>query len=233
MRTTLPPDSIGAVLFGVTRRAVLSVLFADPDRAVYLRELARMTGTSPGAMQREVRTLAAAGLIERAVRGNQVHYRANRVCPVFEPLHTIVQRTMGIADAVRAGLVPLAGEIAAAYLFGSMAAGTAGPGSDVDVLVIGPVEPGRVSDALAPLEATLDRQVNPVVHSVKDVRRRIRAGNHFLSALLRSPRVQILGSVDELARVARKSVARGASDQPGGDRRAARPRRPRAGGRGH
>jgi hypothetical protein len=54
LRTTSRVDQGGAVLFGVTWRAALSVLFADPDCAVYLRELARTTGTSPGAMQREV-----------------------------------------------------------------------------------------------------------------------------------------------------------------------------------
>src|SRR5258707_196655 len=41
------------VLFGRTRRAILSLLFTRPDESFYLREIVRRTGGGIGAIQRE------------------------------------------------------------------------------------------------------------------------------------------------------------------------------------
>jgi len=49
----------------------------------------------------------------------------------------IVRKTLGAPNAIREALRPLAGRIARAFLYGSFAAGTDQPGSDIDLLVIG------------------------------------------------------------------------------------------------
>lgn len=61
------------------------------------------------------------GLLVVEKAGNQVHYPANRDCPIFEELASILRKT--------SGLVPLAGRIEEAFVFGSMAGGKARAGS--------------------------------------------------------------------------------------------------------
>ncbi|MDP1672731.1 MAG: nucleotidyltransferase domain-containing protein [Burkholderiales bacterium] len=73
-------------LLGNTRAAVLRTLLLQPDTALHVRELARVTGASPGSLHRDLRTLTALGLLLREAVGHQVHYRANSACPVFEAL---------------------------------------------------------------------------------------------------------------------------------------------------
>ena len=89
-------EATAAVLFGKTRQAVLALLFEQPERAYYLRELARATGISPGALQHELGQLQKADLVGRSQDGNRVAYRANTAHPVFADLQSIVRKTCGL-----------------------------------------------------------------------------------------------------------------------------------------
>ena len=52
------------LLFGSYRQRVLSLLLLHPDSSYYVRELARLTGTSAGTLHKELTRLAQAGLIQ-------------------------------------------------------------------------------------------------------------------------------------------------------------------------
>ena len=150
-----------------------------------MREVSRLTGGALGAVQRELTGLVSAGILERSVRGRQVYYQADRRCPVFEELRSIVTKTSGLADPLRASLTMLAPRIDAAFVFGSLARGCAGsPQSDVDVFVVGQVTLGQVVDALATSEQALGREINPVVQSAEEFSRRVAAGDHFVTRVL-------------------------------------------------
>lgn len=176
----------------------MGILFGHPDRSFYLRELVRLTGSSPGSLQREVRVLTGAGLLVREPRGNQMFYRANAAHPVYPDLSGLVAKTMSAVDLLRSALAPLADRIKAAYLFGSVATGRAKGRSDVDVIVIGEVEYSDVTDALASVEHRLGREVNPLVYTLDEFRRSMAEGRHFPVALRKAPLVRIIGGVSEL-----------------------------------
>ena len=96
MGTQSPDNPIGPALFSKNRRAVLALLFGHPDQSYYLRQIVRACGGGVGAVQRELGQLAAAGIIRRTVRGNQVYFQADETCPVFEELKGVVVKTAGI-----------------------------------------------------------------------------------------------------------------------------------------
>lgn len=197
MRTTLPPDPVAATLFGKLRRELLALCFAQPGQRYYVRELVRLLGASPGALQRELGQLTEVGLLRRSRRGRQVYYEANESSPIFEELRSILDKTVGIADVLRAALAPLADRIDGAMIFGSVAAGTAGSGSDVDVLVVGEVELSEVSDALAAAERRLGREVIPVVYTAAEFGSRIETRGHFVTSVRRGPMVAIMGKLPD------------------------------------
>ena len=121
------------VLFGQTRRAILSLLFTRPDESFYLREIVRRTGVSPGAVQRELRLLTECGIL---ARHKNKFFQANPDSPVYQPLMQIVVRTVGLADILRNTLTRIAGHVAVAFLFGSFARDEQGATSDVDLMII-------------------------------------------------------------------------------------------------
>ena len=92
---------LGSALFGKSRQKVLSLLFAHPDRAFYLREIIAATGAGTGQVQRELDNLTGAGLVLREKRAHQVYFRANSDAPIFEELKAIVVKTFGLTDVLR------------------------------------------------------------------------------------------------------------------------------------
>jgi predicted nucleotidyltransferase len=199
MLSTWPgTDNLLAALFGTTRRAVVALFFTQIDKAFYLREIVRLTGKGVGAVQREVERLRASGLLQSERRGQHVFYQANRACPVFPELHALVIKTAGVADVLRTTLKGLADRIQVALIHGSVAKGTARADSDVDVLLVGAVSFAEVVAALKDAQIQLNRDVNPSVYPVKEYRRKLQEGHHFLTAVLRGPKIFLIGGEDEL-----------------------------------
>src|SRR5208337_5330774 len=116
-------SSLGQLLFGDTRRAILALLYGHADEEFYLRDLVRRTETGLGAAQRELKQLADAGLVLRVRRGNQVYYQANSANPIFSELKGILTKTAGIRDVVQQALQPVADRVQVAFIFGSVAKG--------------------------------------------------------------------------------------------------------------
>lgn len=68
-----------------------------------------------------------------------MYYRANTASPVFSELKSLIVRTAGVVDVLRGALDGLTDRIAVAFVHGSLARGTEGPESDVDLVVVGDV----------------------------------------------------------------------------------------------
>jgi len=204
--TTLP-ISLATHLLGSTRSAVLASVLLHPESALHVRELARITGASPGSLHRELRALTELGLLLREEIGRQVHYRANPACPIFEELAGLLRKTVGIADVLRAALTPLADQIAMAFVYGSVAAGREGPRSDMDVMVLGRVGFAPVVKALAPTQEALRREVNATVMKPGDFMRKRHAGDGFVASVIREPKLWLIGNEDDLAELAQDRPA--------------------------
>lgn len=202
MGATGMADSIGTALFGRTRRAVLALLFTSPDRAFYLNEIVREVGLGVGTVQRELRVLTHAELIRRTVQGKQVFFQANPDCPVYTELRALVEKTMGVPVALRNLLSPLAKQIEAAFIYGSLARGDAVVESDVDLLVVGDVPALKLAAVLTQAEGKLRREVNPVVFPREEFRERLRRRDHFLTTVMREPKIFLFGGEDDLSQVA-------------------------------
>lgn len=202
MVTTQYASTLATVLFGKTRRAVFSLLFGHTDESFYLRQIARRTNVGMGALQREVKLLSDAGIIRRSVQGKQVYYRANPDCPIFEELKRLVVKTFAVSDVLRTGLSELADRVIVAFVFGSMIRGGESAGSDVDVMVIGNVTFAEVVSVVGPLQETLNREINPTVYPVAELREKLADGHHFLMSVLDEEKIFLIGDANELERLA-------------------------------
>jgi len=185
---------LGSALFGKARRAVLGLLYARPDEAFYVRQITREVQAGQGAVQRELKRLVDAGLLTREARGREVHYRANRACPIFAEVHGLVLKTVGLADVLRGALRPVQKDITLAAVYGSQAAGTATTGSDVNLLVVGTVDELALHKAIGQAETRLARMVNYTLLSPREFVRRRRARGGFVARVLAGPIIAILGS---------------------------------------
>ncbi|OQC25837.1 MAG: Helix-turn-helix domain protein [Deltaproteobacteria bacterium ADurb.Bin072] len=202
MSTLSTEDILSTTLFGKTRRAVLSLLFTHPDESFYLRQIKRVAGSGMGSVQRELKALTEAGIIRGTTRGNLTYYQANPDCPVYAELKGLIVKTAGIGDILRAALAPLSERLQAAFIHGSFARGREHKGSDVDLCVIGSVQFAEVVSAVNTAQQSLGREINPTVYPPEEFHARVATKDHFVSALMKGPKIFLVGDVHELARLA-------------------------------
>lgn len=189
---------ISEVLFGLYRRRVLALLLLRPDESFYVREISRLTSIPAGSLHRELKMLSQEGFLVRESLGNQVRYRANRDCPVYDELASIFRKTSGLADIVRDALLPLEDTVEVAFIFGSVAQGKETAASDVDLFIIGSASFVSVVQALSELHERLGREVNPVVTSVDAFRKRLQEEDNFLLTILDKPKIFVVGDAHDL-----------------------------------
>jgi predicted nucleotidyltransferase len=183
-------------LFGRTRGALLAVLYGHVGESFYLRQLARRTHITLGAVQRELRQLVDAGLVTRRVIGSQTFYSANEASPVFEEMRSLVTKTVGIHDVLLEALSPLHKKISLAFVYGSTARSEEGSQSDIDLMIVGTVHFADVIEHLAKAQVTLNREINPTVYSTREFRSKV--DGNFLRTVLARKKLFLIGNEIEL-----------------------------------
>ncbi|MBP7537984.1 MAG: nucleotidyltransferase domain-containing protein [Ottowia sp.] len=191
--------STADALFPAVRQRVLAVLFGSPDRSFYANELIALARSGTGAVQRELASLLAAGLVTVRDQGNQKHYQANAASPVFAELRGLVLKTVGLADVLRAALAPLGDQVAAAFVYGSVARQQDTAASDVDVLIVSDaLGYAEVFGALEGAAQTLGRTINPTLYTRAELARRRAQDNAFVTRVLDQPRIWLMGDEEVL-----------------------------------
>jgi len=191
--------SLADALLTKTQQRVLRVLFGQPERSFYASEVIRDASTGSGAAQRELARLEESGLIVTRRIGNQKHYQANAASPLFSELRNIVLKTVGLAEPLRDALKPVAANIRAAFVYGSVAKATDQGASDIDLMVVSDsLSYGEIFGAIDKVSRTLGRNVNPTVHSAAEFSRRAKNENVFITRVLEGPKVWVIGSENDL-----------------------------------
>jgi predicted nucleotidyltransferase len=188
-------------LLGPLRARVLSALLLHPDTAWHVRELARRLDILPGSINRELVKLEDVGILLKQHVGNQVHYRANRDCPVFAELAGLLRKTSGMATVLTEALQPLNGRIQCAVIFGSVARGDETAHSDVDVLILGEVGFGEVVEALHLAQNVVRREINPVVYRADDFCAKLASNNTWAREVVEKPKLFLIGNADDFAKL--------------------------------
>jgi len=202
MGTDLEHSLIASTLFGKTRRRILGLLFAYPDRKFYVREIIRRVGCGQSTVQRELVKLENAGLISMEATGQNLFFSANKSSPVYNELHGLIIKTYGLADVIRNGLEEISDRIEFAFIFGSYASGSyKSATSDVDLMIAGDISSLEINKALRKAKSTIMREINPVNYSKSEFRGIIKKSS-FIQIVLNSPLIMLIGDEDELRRMA-------------------------------
>ena len=201
-QTTSTPrtGSLADALFSGTQQRVLGLLFGQPERSFYATELINLAGVGSGAVQRELASLSQSGLVTVKPVGNQKHYQANPASPIYNELCGMVRKTVGLAEPLRAALAPLATQIKAAFVYGSVAKKEDTASSDIDLMLVS--DTLTYGDAVLALQAAtelLGRQVNPNIFTPQDFAKRLKEDGSFVSRVMAQPKVWLIGGEHDLS----------------------------------
>ena len=199
--TTTPRTlSLADALFSGTQQRVLGLLFGQPERSFYATELINLAGVGSGAVQRELASLSQSGLVTVKPVGNQKHYQANPASPIYDELCGMVRKTVGLAEPLRAALAPLAPQIKAAFVYGSVAKKEDTASSDIDLMLVS--DTLSFADAILALQAAtelLGKEVNPNIFTPQDFTKRLKEGSSFVSRVMAQPKVWLIAEEHDLA----------------------------------
>jgi len=118
-----------------TRLKLLLKFFLNADTRAYLRNLESEFGESTNAIRIELNRFKEAGMLTSDMDGNKKVYQANKSHPLFENLHGLMLKYVGL-DKIVENIIHRLGDIEAVYLVGDYAKGR--DSGIVDLLIIAP-----------------------------------------------------------------------------------------------
>ncbi len=189
-------DTLEKIFSSKSRAAFLSILFGIDSPELHLREIQRRSGLAIETIRREALNLEALELINKRRDGNRTYFKANTQHPLYNEISQMVIKTMGFKDILQQSLDKE--NIIMAFIFGSIADGNANSESDIDLFIIGNVSLRELISYLKEPGKILGREINPHVMTSKELLERKLAGDHFVSRILKSKKLMIIGSEDEL-----------------------------------
>ncbi len=181
------------------RRKVLALFLLNPEKEFYGREVARRTEENAHAVSVELGRLESSGLLKSRASARLKYYSANKGYPIYEELKRIMIKTEGIGDLLRKGL-GAAEELKFAFIYGSFAKGEERAGSDIDLMIVGEIQPSKLNRMIRALERQIGRDVNYSIYPVNEFVARRKEG--FIQDILRSKKIMLIGREDELKRLA-------------------------------
>ena len=197
-------------LFPTVRGDILAATLTQSDKWWYLSELAQFLRTTPSSLQRDLKALVDGGILQQRREGTRAYFKADTRSPLFTDLRGLVEKTAGLFPTLQQLLEQFDTRVDVAFVYGSIARGEEHATSDVDLLVIGAVGLAELAPALRKVEAQLGREVNVTSYSRPEFKKKVGAGDHFLSEVLRAPKQFVKGEqrdLDEVVGKPRRSKA--------------------------
>ncbi len=185
-------------LFTTTQQNVLGLLYSQPNRSFYTKEIIRLTGMGVATIKRELDRMVAAGILSMTKIGNQHHYQAEPDCPLYHELISIIKKTVGVSDDIKSAIALLIKKINWAFIFGSVASNKETATSDIDLMLVGDVKFSDVVKVLYLIQETLVREINPKIYGVEELNQMRLSNDAFIKEILSKPRMDIVGDANEL-----------------------------------
>jgi predicted nucleotidyltransferase len=195
-------NTLSKILSSQIRAGIFEVLFGLRNRPVHMREIERLTGFAIGTIQKELKNLQVLDLVIRRRDGNRVYYEANKQHPLYPDIRSLVAKTVGLVFVLKNALENNK-DILAAFVYGSVAKGDEKASSDVDLMVIGSVGLRKLSALLAGTSEKIGREINPHVLLPSEFNKKRQNKDHFLTTVLREPKVFVIGDEHELEAMGR------------------------------
>ncbi len=138
------------------RIKILMRLFLNPERNAYLRELADDFHASPSHIKEELDQLREANLLTSKKNGRQVLFSANQKHPVFNELHSMVKKSLGM-DSILDSMIKRLGNLEKALLIDDYAEGK--DTGIIDLILIGNIDQQNLRDLTKKTEQYIDRKI--------------------------------------------------------------------------
>ena len=143
-----------------TRVKLLMKFFINASTTAYLRGLHQEFGESTNAIRVELNRLEKAGMLRSSNLGNKKIFQANQQHPLFEEIHNILLKQIGL-DHIVEQLIERLGDVEEVYLTGSFARGIDSP--IIDLLIVGHIDYAYLLQLIEKTEQIVHRKIRYLI----------------------------------------------------------------------
>lgn len=180
-----------------TRRSVLKLFFQNPVDTYYLRDIVRRTGEEVNAIKRELDILTDGKILTSERRLNKVFFRLNKSYIFYDDFLRIFAKTSQIATLIRENAVKL-GKIKAVALTLKFVNKIDIKSDEVYLLGVGKIVLPEFAQIVSYCEQDFGREINYTIMTEDEFVFRKRNNDPFIGKFLKTPKIMILGSEEEL-----------------------------------
>ena len=148
-----------------TRIKLLTKFFLNPNTKGYLRSLADEFGESTNGVRVELNRLTEAGILESESEGRTKLYKANKQHSLFNDIHNIVKKFIGI-DQIAEQIVAKLGDVQTAFITGDYAKGI--DSGIIDLVIVGDIDKNYLNQLVEKSEALIQRRIRTLVVSQEE-----------------------------------------------------------------
>ena len=175
-----------------TRINILKLFIFNPKQEYYVREIARLTKEPFDPARRELMGLEEMGFLKSRLSGRQKYYSVNTDHTLFPEVKSMILKTVGIGDVIRARIVKR-DDILIAFIYGSYAKNKENMESDIDLFLIGDISSMDLQEVVSDIEAETKREINPTIYSAKELKEKYKTKNNFILEVFRGPKIFLKG----------------------------------------
>lgn len=156
---------IEALISSKTRIKLLLKFFLNSNTKAYLRGLESEFGESSNAIRLEINRFEQAGMLKAEMVGNKKIFQANIQHPLFQEIHNILLKHVGI-DHVIEEVVNRLGDVDRAYLIGDFSKGS--DSNMIDLILIGDIDKPYLISLIEKTENLVNRKIRYVIYSEEE-----------------------------------------------------------------
>jgi len=161
---------IEALISSKTRIKLLLKFFLNSKTTSYLRGLESEFGESSNAIRLELNRFEKAGMLESFSEGNKKMFQANTNHPLFEQIHKILLKHIGV-DKIVDDVVKRLGDVQQVFLVGDLAKGK--ESSVIDLLFIGKLDKLYLVELIDKVEKLISRKVKYLIYSREEYEKQL------------------------------------------------------------
>lgn len=179
-------------LFGSrTRVKILALLFNNPTRPYFVREITRKVDEQINSVRRELSNLKAVGLVKSHAKTGKIFYQANAKSEIFPEIKKIFGKVAKetVFENQLADKLKKLGGIQFAALLGYFVEDSSSP---IDVFVVGSVEKSKLNPIIKDLSAEVGHEVNFTLMTPEEYQERHMLFDRFLTETMASPKIVVV-----------------------------------------
>lgn len=144
-----------------TRVKLLLKFFLNSNTTAYLRGLESEFGESSNSIRLELNRFEEAGMLASSFKGNRKFFTANTNHPLFDEIHKIILKHIGI-DTIVGDVIERLGDVESVFLVGDFAKGL--DSSIIDLIFIGNVDKNYLVNLIDKAEKLVQRKIRYLIY---------------------------------------------------------------------